>query len=340
MPTSSALSLPPSTQGPRGSAGRTDAALARARDVAPGIEWEELRRVCKAAITAGILPRSIQREEQALAIALKSRELGIPPMQGFSQIHLIQGVASCSAQLMLALAYKHLPEFDMDVKESTGQKATIAFRRDSRRTPVTLTYTIEQARAAGLTSKDNWKNHPDDMLRNRVVSKGLRMVAPDVFAGLYLPDEVEEGIPTSEVEPIEVPRSGRPVVAPVEPAAVDAQFAPAEKPPEPASDEQKKAVGVAFRALVEVVMKAKINPTASTPNAATIAYARSQGLDLPPILSSLERGSATAEDARRTVESLSALAQLALAPKDAKPAETTPPMSAEDAARFDEALPF
>lgn len=232
---SNALALPKSTHGPRGSGGRTDSAMARQADVAGGgIDWTEIRAVCSAAIKAGILPKSIQREEQAVAIALKSRELGIPPMQGFSQIHMIQGVASCSAQLMLALAYRHLPEFDLNVVESTATKATIEFRRDAKRTPVRLTYTIEQAKAAGLTGKDNWRNHPDDMLRNRVVSKGLRIVAPDVFAGLYLPDEVESGthLETVEVEPVSIPSRGRPVV---EAGTVPVDAAPIEA----ASDEAK-----------------------------------------------------------------------------------------------------
>lgn len=274
---SAALSLPVSTTGPRGSSGRTDVAIARRAEVpGNGIDWNEIRSICSAAIKAGILPKAIQREEQAVAIALKGRELGIPPMQAFSQIHMIQGVASCSAQLMLALAYRHLPEFDLQVIESTSAKATLELRRDARRSPVRLTYTIEQAKNAGLTGKDNWRNHPDDMLRNRVVAKGLRLVAPDVFAGLYLPDEVESGahMEASEVVPMEIPSSPRRIVAeaPVEPPR-DAETAP------PVVPEQSPAP----------------QPTASAPPA-TEAWNRDRVLDY--LSDSRNRAATKAEAAR------------------------------------------
>lgn len=225
-----ALTLPPPVAGSRGAPERLESALARRADVGC-IDWEEMKRVCGAAIKSGILPRSITREDQAVAIALKARELGVPPMQGFSTIHLIQGVATCSANLMLGLAYKRLPEFSIRLVERTAARCVMEFRRDARREWLRVSYTIEEARAAGLTSKDNWKNHPAAMLNARVVGIGCRLVAPDVFAGLYTPEEIDEGPPPDAytIDPVD-PATG--LSEPPRVVEVDAPE-PATKPVEP-----------------------------------------------------------------------------------------------------------
>jgi hypothetical protein len=144
-----------------------------------------------------MIPRRIN-DEAALAIAMKAHELGVQPMQAFQQIHVINGVPSCSAQLMLSLAYKRLSEFEFEITTSTDEVCEARMRRTSKKPWVALRYTYAQAQKAKLTGKDNWQNHPDDMLRNRVVSKLLKMVAPDTFAGVYDIDEAESIAPHVE----------------------------------------------------------------------------------------------------------------------------------------------
>jgi hypothetical protein len=43
-----------------------------------------------------------------------------------------------------------------------------------------------------LTSKDNWKKYPSDMLFARAISRGARRYAPGIFGGspIYTPDEL------------------------------------------------------------------------------------------------------------------------------------------------------
>ena len=51
----------------------------------------DLWRVCQRVIGTGFLPDSIRSPEQAFAIALKGRELGIPPMMAFAGLYIIKG---------------------------------------------------------------------------------------------------------------------------------------------------------------------------------------------------------------------------------------------------------
>jgi hypothetical protein len=59
--------------------------------------------------------------------------------------------------------------------DRTIAKATFTL---GTRKPFTFSYTWEQAARAKLTNKSNWMNHPEDMLRNTVIAKGLRAYHP------------------------------------------------------------------------------------------------------------------------------------------------------------------
>jgi hypothetical protein len=76
--------------------------------------------------------------------------------------------------------------------ESTDSIATYETQRRGEPTPVKLSYTIQQANAAGLTGKGTWKAHPAAMLRARCSSALARIVYPDLVNGLYDPDEIED----------------------------------------------------------------------------------------------------------------------------------------------------
>jgi hypothetical protein len=76
-------------------------------------------------------------------------------------------------------------------KTLTDKEVTATFSHPSGGS-ATITWTFEQAKQAGLTGKDNWKNYPRAMLRARVVSEGIRTVFPGVVLGVYTPEEVQD----------------------------------------------------------------------------------------------------------------------------------------------------
>ena len=62
-----------------------------------------------------------------------------------------------------------------------------------------LTHTIEMARQAGLVKpRSNWEKTPTDMLCARCSSRLARLVAPDIVANVYTPDELRESREKSE----------------------------------------------------------------------------------------------------------------------------------------------
>lgn len=152
----------------------------------PGM-FEQLQ----AAFQAGILPPHVKSVEQAVAIAGKGREMGFEPFQALEAIVPIQGRYTVGPEALLSLAYRRVPGFVCRVKESTAEKCVVELGRNGV-VSFTSTYTMDDARKAGLADKDNWRKNPVAMLRWRAMGAGLKIVCPDLRCGVPTADEAEE----------------------------------------------------------------------------------------------------------------------------------------------------
>lgn len=124
-------------------------------------------------------------------ILMTGTELGLGPMQSIRGIHVISGKPSLSAELIAALCCRHPSFVKLHLDKSTATEATYtAQRKDS--TPTTLSFTMAQAMAAGITGNPNWKKYPEAMLRARCVAAICRVVWPDAVGGLLEDSEAAE----------------------------------------------------------------------------------------------------------------------------------------------------
>lgn len=151
---------------------------------------------------AGIIPPQVASDEAAYGIILKARELGIPVMAAFGEIHVIEGKPTCSARLQLALARRAigdrlLYEFHGDTEKCTGRMSTDGGHRWQE---ITITY--KEMQAAGYTMrwdkdkkqsvvKNNWKN-PAAMLRARVSAALVKICVPEATLGVDTREEMED----------------------------------------------------------------------------------------------------------------------------------------------------
>jgi hypothetical protein len=137
------------------------------------------------------VPRNLRNSTPAVTAAiLYGREVGLPPMTALTQTHVIEGKPSMSAEAMRAmiLAAGH----DLVFEESTGAVCTMRARRRDSEHWTRLSWSIDMARAAGVTGKDNWKKYPRAMLVARCTTDLARMVFPDVIHGFRSVEEVED----------------------------------------------------------------------------------------------------------------------------------------------------
>ena len=169
-----------------------------------------LQKVAVGLFKSGMFPNA-KNEFGAFAIVEYGHELGIPPMMALKNINIISGQLACNAQLMLSMAMSRGVTYR--VISETDKGATIEFKRGD--ITYKATFNEDDAKAAGLTGKDNWKKYARDMYFWRAAAKGIRRIAPDAVLGLYTKDEISSG------EIVDV--TPKTAVAPVADTVVDAQ---------------------------------------------------------------------------------------------------------------------
>ena len=150
-------------------------------------------------VRTGFLPPAIRTGAQVAAIILTGRELGLPPMQSLRLISVIQGKPTLSAELQLGMFVKRGGHISW--KESTEVRAVLWLRSPSG-DEHQETFTLEDAKRAGLLGKDSWSKYPRFMLRARCATGGLRAIDPG--NSLYAPEELGVDIPADQSSSIAV----------------------------------------------------------------------------------------------------------------------------------------
>jgi len=130
--------------------------------------------------------------EAILAIVMTGRTFGMDAVSSLRGFHFVKGKASPSAQLLIGLVKRHPACEYFRIKEQADDRATWETKRRDEPEPVTMTFTLEDAKRAGLLGNDNWKKRPGMMCLWRAGTQLARVVYPDITSGLYTPDELEE----------------------------------------------------------------------------------------------------------------------------------------------------
>jgi len=169
--------------------------------VLPSItEFELIQRMLKPMLASGFLPDTIKNEAQALTIALKGRDLGIPPLQAFSHINVIKGKPTISSELMLALIFRRYPQAKIVYKLNDNEQCIIEASRPNGE-PSVFSFTMEDANIAGLSGSYSWKKYPTDLLKARCISRMARSLFPECLMGCSYTSEEMGGPVVFDEEP-------------------------------------------------------------------------------------------------------------------------------------------
>ena len=183
--------------------------------------FDGLQRAAVALQASGYFP-DVSDKAKAITKVMAGAELGLPPFASMSGIHIIQGKPVLGSNVIATLV-KNDPRYDYKIKQCDDKACVLAWYEDGK--PVgEAGFTIQEAQAAGLTSKDNWKKYTSDMLFARAISRGARRFAPGIFGGspVYTPDEM--GVDTDEE------------------GYIEAQIIEVSPPPEPTADEKNAPI--------------------------------------------------------------------------------------------------
>ena len=125
------------------------------------------------------------------AAHLVGQELGVGTFTSIYEIYMVNGQASMSGKLMLALVWRAGHRITAEISE-TGSVVHCYRKLEGEWVEVgEAEFTIEDAHRAELMDKGTYQSYPKTMLTWRAVSLACRLYFPDVILGVgYIPEEV------------------------------------------------------------------------------------------------------------------------------------------------------
>ncbi|MFO0940109.1 MAG: hypothetical protein U0930_05015 [Pirellulales bacterium] len=170
--------------------------------------FDQIRLLGKSIAMSGMF--GCQDEHQGIVIAMDCFVRGVPLLEYQSRMHMIMGKPSMKYDAMLA-DFDALPDCRHSIISKTPELASVAFYQGDKETVFSLSWEDfqkeptpyagkEEAIVAALSRgekpklKDKYATPRSraTMLFARVVSDAVRSIAPQVSAGRYTPEEIED----------------------------------------------------------------------------------------------------------------------------------------------------
>jgi hypothetical protein len=191
------------------------------------IPYEQVEKMSKVVATSGLF--GINKPEQALALMLVAQAEGLHPVTAARDYHIIQGKPTLKSDALLSRFVKSGGKITWI--KYTDELVSAKFTHPESG-EITVDWDMKRAQKAGLAGKDVWKAYPRSMLKARVISEGVRAIAPWVASGIITKEEAEDvPMPELATAPIETTAT---VVESVKPETAKRGRPPkAEPEPEP-----------------------------------------------------------------------------------------------------------
>lgn len=141
---------------------------------------------------SNLLPRQYQGQPANLLWAVQYAEaLGVHPMTAVTGIHVIEGKPTASAQLIGGLVRRAGHKLRVAFDKTTMTAVATIIRADDQEFTFESTWSLDRAKAAGLTGKKVWSQYPDAMLKARAITEVARDACPEALFGvIYTAEEL------------------------------------------------------------------------------------------------------------------------------------------------------
>lgn len=164
-----------------------------------------------------------------LIVIQMGQEVGLKPFQSLQNIACINGRPSMWGDAVLGLV--RASGFLEYIKEYRENKVGHCFvMRKGDKHEIHTTYSIEDAKRAGLLNKDNWTKYEDRMLQMRARSFALRDGFPDVLKGIICREEAEDYPVEKTINPDDKVSAIKNIVVPQHEEKIEAEFDEVETP--------------------------------------------------------------------------------------------------------------
>ena len=161
---------------------------------------DEAWRLSGALAASGMTPKAYGSDQNKIMVGIMAgAEVGLTPFAALQSIAVIGNNPSLWGDGALALVQASGLLDDMEESDD-GHTATCRLNRKSRATPIIRTFSMDDAKKAGLSGKSGpWTQYPARMRQMRARAFALRDGFSDVLKGLHIAEEVRDYAPSSEV---------------------------------------------------------------------------------------------------------------------------------------------
>ena len=200
----------------------------------------QLRRARAIADAKQAVPSSYRTNPGAVLLAMDwAQSRGMDLLTAIQTVAFIDGKPVIDATMQRALADR--AGYRVSIPDASPTSATVQIADADGEVLGSATYSIDDAKRAGLANKKNWTNNPEDMLVARATTRAMRRFAPSVMVGLVAgEDELDEIAPDpiavldsnagEEGDPQTVVMAGKPAGETEEPSAAPSEAAPTSSP--------------------------------------------------------------------------------------------------------------
>jgi len=146
---------------------------------------------------SNMVPKAYQGKPQDILVCVQwGMEMGLAPMQALQNIAVINGKPSVYGDAMMALVQASTVCQDVEEYfegEGTPNPVAVCIASRKGRKPVTVKFSVEDAKRAGLWGKQGpWTAYPKRMMQMRARGFALRDAFPDVLKGLISVEEAND----------------------------------------------------------------------------------------------------------------------------------------------------
>lgn len=191
-------------------------------EMLPVKSMQDLATVGTMLETSGMF--GLTRPGSGLVVAMTCFQQRITPLEFVRTYHIIDNKPAMRADAMAAEFRKRGGKYKILQRDSEAAKAEFTFEKQTQ----VFECTKEQVKLQGFcfckdgkTVKDNWQKFPENMLWARMMSNAIRVLCPEIVAGVYTPEEIQDFDSPS-------PREAKPVTTQVADEALK-KTAPAAK---------------------------------------------------------------------------------------------------------------
>lgn len=151
---------------------------------------DELWR-CSNALHQSQLYEGFATPQGIMAAIMHGREIGMGAAMSVSSINVIKGKPSVGAEALVAMVKASSDCEYLQCTERTPTSATWVTKRRGSPKEISVTFTMEDARAMGKDNDYNYKKQPAQMLMWRAASIICRMEYPDKTKGMMSKEEMQ-----------------------------------------------------------------------------------------------------------------------------------------------------